>query len=102
MAERISRRAFGKHATIGITALAVTSAIAQTSAPEEKPKVTDDDVAKVEAQLSKPLTPEAKKLLKAAIEGSRKNGLVRMKTKLEDVSAPAIITPSFPAERLKL
>lgn len=101
MADRISRRAFGKHAALGITALAVPLAQAQTP-PEEKPKVDDQDVAKVEAQLAKPLSPEARKLLKSAIEGSRKNGMTRMKTKLADVSAPGFATPTYPADRRKL
>lgn len=102
MANKMSRRAFGKHAALGITAIAVPLAAAQAPAPEDKLKISDEDVAKVEIQLAKPLTEEARKLLKGAIEGSRKNGQTRMKTKLADISAPGLVTPTFPAERRKL
>ena len=101
MANRISRRAFGKHAALGVASLAVPISMGQTPTTEDKPKVTDEDLAKIEAQLAKPLSEEAKKLLKGAVEGSRKNGATRMKTKLADISSPGFVTPTYPAERRK-
>jgi hypothetical protein len=55
----------------------------------------------VEALLAKPMNPEAKKLLKAAVESNKKNALERRKYKLQDCSEVATVYHVQTRDRVK-
>ncbi len=77
---------------MGLAALVVPAALAaQTTPPPPPPPVSDWELDNVEKQLANPLSAEAKKLLKPAIENSKSNSIARKKMKLPDCSEPATV-----------
>lgn len=88
MPEKLSRRDFTKRAaTAAISLAAAPLALAQEKeAP--KPAVSDADIEVVEKQLAKPLTEEARKILKATLQANRDAATSRLKTKLPENSEP--------------
>ena len=100
MSQKISRRELGRRSALGLAALAVPGAAFSQASPPPPP-VSDFELENVEKQLASPLSAEAKKLLKPAIENSKSNSINRKKTKLVDCSEPATVYHIQPRERVK-
>ena len=92
MSQKFSRRELARRSALGLAALAVPSVlVAQTPPAPLPPPVSDWEIDNVEKQLAKPLSAEAKKLLKPAIENSKTNSIARKKMKLQDCSELAAV-----------
>ena len=92
MSQKISRRELGRRGAIGLAALALPgAALAQSTPTPPPPPVSDAEMDAIEKQLANPLSAEAKKLLKPAVENSKGNSIARKKFKLEDCSEPATV-----------
>lgn len=100
MPQRISRRELVRRTAIGAVALA-TPATLRAQTPTPPPPVSDEELLTVEKELAKPLNPDAKKLLKAAVENSKGNSIARKKYRLEDCSEVATVYPVQPREKVK-
>lgn len=93
MPEKISRRELAKRSLLGATALALSPLVkAQETAPAAKPDPDiDRKVALIESKLAKPLSAEARELLKGAIPGNEGNAAARLKHTLPENSAPCFV-----------
>jgi len=85
-----SRRELLGAAAVGLTALAVPLASAAQNGQ-------DSGMEAIDKELAKPLSPEAKKLLKEAIKGIETSSRERLKTKLPENSEPCF--SYFPSAR---
>jgi hypothetical protein len=96
--QKISRRDFGVRAAGVAAALAVPSVLrAQTPTPAEPdPVVTDAEIDDVQKKLAKPLSDDAKKILKADLVSQKKDTAARLKVILPEQSEPCFIFVSTP------
>lgn len=90
MSQKVSRREFARRAAASAAGLALVPAMAKAQQPEQPkpPPVSDAEIADVESQLAKPLSEEARKLLKSSIEGQKQARAGRMKSTLPENSEP--------------
>lgn len=87
MPESISRRTFAIGAVTAVAAAASKKVGAQTN----ESLVTDNDVARIEQQMAKPLSGEAKTILRNTLKANRDGYAARLKTKLPENSEPCFI-----------
>lgn len=98
MSEKISRRELARRSLLGAAALTLPSLLSAQEtqeAPKPDPDL-DRKVSLVESKLAKPLTPEARELLKGAVANNENNGTTRLKHRLPENSEPCftyIVTP---------
>lgn len=99
MSEKISRRELAKRGLITAAALsmpAILKAQETPAAPKPDPEI-DRKVAKIEAKLAKPLSEQAKTLLKTSIANNENNGVARLKHTLPENSEPCFMYAVTPA-----
>ncbi|MBI1756993.1 MAG: hypothetical protein HYR64_07800 [Fimbriimonas ginsengisoli] len=102
MSQKISRRQFAVRGAVGIAAVAAPGLLlAQTPPKEPPPPVSDAELQAIEKQLAKPLTEEARKLLKTAVEESKKSSIKRKKTRITDSTEPCFLFIPPPREQVR-
>jgi hypothetical protein len=90
--QKISRRDFGLRAAGAAAGLALSPALmAQVKPTEPDPTVTDTEVDDVQKKLAKPLTEDARKIVKADLVSQKKDTAARLKVKLPEQSEPCFI-----------
>ena len=89
MPQKISRRDFSKKAAAVAAGIAAAPLLrAQDSTPADKPPVTDAEIQAVQDKLSKPLSEEAKKILRDDLSSQKTDTKNRLKTSLPENSEP--------------
>lgn len=103
MPEQMTRRELARRGLLTAAALAVAPlAKAQETAPAPAPDPDlDRKVALIESKLAKPLSPEARELLKGAIPNNEGNAAARLKHTLPENSAPCFVFIPTPARRTR-
>lgn len=81
----------------GVAAALAVPAVLRAQAPAEPdPVVTDAEMNDVQKKLAKPLSDDAKKILKADLVSQKKDTAARLKVKLPEQSEPCFIFVSTP------
>ena len=89
MPQKISRRDFTKKAAGVAAGLAAAPLLrAQDSIPAEKPPVSDAEIQSVQDKLAKPLSDEAKKILRDDLSSQKTDTKNRLKVNLPENSEP--------------
>lgn len=100
MPNKISRRDFAAKAAGVVAGIAAAPLLKAQAPTEEKPPVTDAEIADVQAKLAKPLSEEAKKILKDDLSSQKTDTKNRLKVNLPENSEPCFTyIPSAPSRR---
>jgi len=88
MPQRISRRDFTKRVAGVAAGLAAAPLLRAQDQPADKPAVTDAEIQAVQDKLAKPLSDEAKKILRDDLSGQKTDTKNRLKVNLPENSEP--------------
>lgn len=97
MPESLSRRDFAKRAALVAAGVAVAPLLRAQEKEAPKPEITEDEIKAVEKQLAKPMSEEARTILKTTLKNNRDTYEARMKAKLPENSEPCFVFQVTPA-----